>query len=206
VRLPDPPILVITDRSLSAESLETRAEALFRGGCRWLSLREKDLSPAARQALLGRLTAIGAHYGATIGVHGDPAAARPYRSALHLPAGADLAEARRRLGPGRLIGQSCHGLAETVAAAAADYVTLSPIFATTSKPGYGPGFSAEDIAAVTAAAPTLVLALGGITIATLPKLKGTGVAGIALIGEAMQTPEPETWFAQLSLAWASRTI
>ena len=55
--LPYPPILVITDRMQCAEPLEVRAAALFRGGCRWLSLREKDLEPEQRRALLERLIA-----------------------------------------------------------------------------------------------------------------------------------------------------
>jgi thiamine-phosphate pyrophosphorylase len=85
--LPDPPILVITDRSQCPESLEDRAEKLFRGGCRWLSLREKDLPASERLSLLRRLIAIGKNFGAQVGVHGDIDAALASGAALHLPAG-----------------------------------------------------------------------------------------------------------------------
>jgi thiamine-phosphate pyrophosphorylase len=194
--LPQPPILVITDRMRSAEPIEERALALFRGGCRWLSLREKDMAPAARLELLARLVAIGRGFGAVISVHGDIAAARHLGTGLHLASGADPVAPRLAVGGG-LLGQSCHSAEELRAAAAGgvDYATLSPIFASVSKPGYGP---AGDLIALAGAAPIPVLALGGITRETLPRLAGTGFAGIAVLGEAMVTPEPEAWFGRLA--------
>ena len=138
--LPTPPILVITDRKQCPDGLEARAAALFHGGCRFLSVREKDLAPGERRALLIRLAALGREVGATMCVHDDIDAAGALGIALHLPAAGDAARARRTLGDLTLIGQSCHSRAEIRAAAAAgvDYVTIGPAFATASKPGYGP--------------------------------------------------------------------
>ena len=62
--LPDPPLLVITDRRQARGPLEMVAEAAFAGGCRWLSLREKDLDALSREALLRRLVTIGRRFGA----------------------------------------------------------------------------------------------------------------------------------------------
>lgn len=198
--LPDPPILVITDRTQCLEPLEARALALFRGGCRWLSLREKDLAAPARRALLDRLIAIGREFGATVGVHEDAEAALACRCTLHLPASADLAAPRRALGADALIGQSCHNAAELAASAAAgaDYATLGPVFGTESKPGYRPTHAPADLAAMAARAGLPVLALGGIGAATVPRLAGTGFAGIAIMGEAMRIPDPEVWFMRLA--------
>ncbi len=50
--LPDPPVLVISDRSQARRPLIEVAEAAFAGGCRWFSLREKDLPAGERRALL----------------------------------------------------------------------------------------------------------------------------------------------------------
>jgi thiamine-phosphate pyrophosphorylase len=196
VTLPAPSILVITDRRQCSEPLENRAEALFRGGCRFLSLREKDLVPEARLDLLRRLDGLGRYYGAKLCVHDDLAAASVCGTALHLPAKGDAAAARRRLGPKALIGQSCHGRAEIAAAAAAgvDYVTLSPVFPSAGKPGYEP-LASVDLAGLSIP----VLALGGITRETLPALPA-GFAGIAIMGEAMTTPDPVAWFAAISTA------
>ena len=185
------PILVITDRTQCAEPLEARAAALFRGGCRWLSVREKDLEPPQRRALVERLIGVAGPFGAVVGVHDDLEAAAALRIPLHLPAHGDLRAARGRLRD-VLIGKSCHDAGEIAAAAGADYVTLSPFFPTASKPGYRTGV---DLRAVAAGAALPVLALGGVTRATL--LQVSGVAGVAIMGEAMRVAEPESWFASL---------
>ena len=43
MRLPEPPLLVISDRTRRAGRSNEVAEAAFAGGCRWFSLREKDM-------------------------------------------------------------------------------------------------------------------------------------------------------------------
>ncbi len=202
MRLPAPPILVITDRAQCPEPLEARALALFRGGCRWLSLREKDLESEARLALLERLVAIGRDFGATVGVHGDLEAARSSAAAFHLPAGGDPQSARSALGPSVLIGQSCHGAADLAAAAdrGADYATLGPIAPTRSKPGYRSSTAPRNLAALAASAGYPVLALGGVTTENAARLVGWGFAGVAVLGEAMRAPDPQAWFAGLAAA------
>jgi thiamine-phosphate pyrophosphorylase len=195
VNLLPSPILVITDRQQCPDSLEERAVALFAGGCRFLSLREKDMQPAERLALLRRLSALGRMFGATISVHDDIGAAQACAAALHLPAGGDIAEARRIMGATALIGQSCHSRAEMLAAAAggADYVTMGPVFASASKPGYAP---AVELEAAIADIPVPILALGGITLDTLPLIPA-GFGGIAVMGAAMTTAAPQDWFGRL---------
>lgn len=207
MNLPDPPILIVTDRMQSADPLEARAEALFRGGCRWLSLREKDWPPERRIATLRNLIAAAAPFGARIGVHGDVEVAALCGCALHLPAGADAAAARERLGTGSLIGQSCHRADEVAEAArkGADYVTLGPVFASASKPGYEP-LAAAHLEPVAGRAGIPVLALGGMSAAALPKLDRVRFAGAAIMGEAMRTPSPEAWFASILSCWKNTII
>ncbi len=199
--LPDPPILIITDRRQCAEPLEDRAAALFRGGCRWLSLREKDLPSQDRVALLRRLIAIAHPFGATVGIHDDLAAALACGAPLHLPAQADLRAARQALGPHILLGKSCHTPAELQAAGDIDYATLSPVFPSAGKPGYGPALGPAGIAAIAAKAAIRVVALGGITQFTLAQLAGTPIAGVSIMGEAMTIAEPAGWFAGILDVW-----
>ena len=59
MKLPDPPLLVISDRIQARRPLTEIAAAAFRGGCRWFSLREKDLPAAERRALLADLVGLG---------------------------------------------------------------------------------------------------------------------------------------------------
>src|SRR5690606_215169 len=84
-------------------------------------------------------------------------------SGLHVQSPAMVAAARGRFGGGWLIGMSAHTAADVEAAAraGADYVTLSPIFATASKPGYGPALGPQAISAA-GVAGIPVLALGGV--------------------------------------------
>jgi thiamine-phosphate pyrophosphorylase len=204
--LPDPPILVITDRGQCSEPIEARAEKLFQGGCRWLSLREKDMDAGNRLSLLRRLIEIGAGVGARVSVHGDLEAALRLGASLHLPAGSDARSVRNLVGSTVFLGQSCHDDAEVQAAEGADYVTLSPAFVSPSKPGYAPFLSLTDIAAITRRSALPVLALGGVTAENLTALANLGIRGIAVMGGAMRTPEPQTWFSELAARWRTTIL
>jgi thiamine-phosphate pyrophosphorylase len=200
--LATPPLLVISDRSQSRRPLIEVAAAAFKGGCRWFSLREKDLPDAERRALLAQLVALGRHHGATVTVHDDiDAAIAAGAGGLHLPSGGDPAAARARL-PGGLIGASAHGVTEATAliAAGADYVTISPIFLTDSKPGYGPALGLDGLAKAVAAAKGPVIALAGITQVNAASCLKAGAAGIAVMGEIMRSADPEATVRALVVA------
>jgi thiamine-phosphate pyrophosphorylase len=196
VRPPVPPVLVITDRGQAKRPLEEIAVALFAGGCRWLSLREKDLPPVERRALLQRLVALGKECGATITIHDDLDAAAALGTGIHLPADGSVAAARRALGADALIGISAHRKEEVVqaAAAGAGYATLSPIFPSASKPDYGP---ALGLAALRGPWPLPVLALGGVDAGNAAACCDAGASGIAAMGEAMRAASPRDFMADL---------
>jgi thiamine-phosphate pyrophosphorylase len=193
VRLPAPPLLVISDRRQARRPLEELAEVIFAGGCRWLSLREKDLPPAERRALLSALVALGRRRGATVTVHEDIDAAVTARAGgVHLPSAGSPAAARDRL-PGGLIGASAHSSAEASALldSGADYVTISPVFLTASKPGYGPAIGLDGLAEIVARVPGPVIALGGINATNAPLCLSAGASGVAVMGEVMRATNPQ---------------
>jgi thiamine-phosphate pyrophosphorylase len=185
------PLLVITDRHQARHSIETLAAAVGRGGGRWLLLRDKDLAREARRDLALRLAKIAAEHGFALSISTDIELAAVAGAGVHLQAAAAVAAARRRLGSAAIIGVSAHGLDDVVAAAAAqaDYVTLSPIFLTASKPDYGP---ALGIAALRAAAEREipVLALGGVTAETAGACLAAGARAVAAMGEIMRADDP----------------
>jgi thiamine-phosphate pyrophosphorylase len=192
VRLPVPPLLVISDRRQTGLPLERVAKGVFAGGGRWFSLREKDLPPAERRALLGRLVALGRRFGAVVTVHEDiEAAAAADADGVHLPSAGNVAAARSRL-PHGLIGASAHSADEASALlrAGADYVTVSPIFVTSSKPGYGPVLGLDGLGCIVAEAPGPVVALGGITDGNTAACLAAGARGIAVMGEVMRSEDP----------------
>ena len=202
--LPQPPLLVISDRSQAKRPLLEIAEAAFAGGCRWFSLREKDLPAAERRALLAELVVLGRRYGAAVMAHDDIDAVEAVGAAgVHLPGGSNPAAARRRL-PEGLIGVSTHSAGEAAAQlrAGADYVTLSPIFLTDSKPGYGPALGLKALAAAASAASGPIVALAGITPDNAASCLATGAHGVAVMGEVMRAADPEAVVRRLIAALA----
>lgn len=192
--LPVPPLLAITDRHLSTLPLAETADRLFASGVRWLSLRDKDLADADRLALARMLLQRARPWGARITLHGDPAlAAEAGVDGVHLPAGFDPAAARALLGPAALIGLSCHDsdgadLVERVRGAV-DYLTLSPVFPSASKPGYGPCLGTSGLRRWTGLGVPVV-ALGGIDEArAVADCLAAGAAGVAAMGLAMRGPQ-----------------
>jgi len=200
VILPRPPILVITDRRQARQPLAQVVEAIFAAGGRWLLLREKDLAPDARLVLLERLLAIARPYGASVLGSAEVAAAEAAGAAgVHLPDSGDVAAARAALGAGALIGYSAHDRAGAVKAARAgvDYVTLSPIFPSPSKPGHGPALGLDGLRDIAVGLPVPVLALGGVTAARLADCLGAGAAGVAVMGAVMGADDPGAAVAAL---------
>jgi thiamine-phosphate pyrophosphorylase len=181
-------LLLVTDRHQAAVALADIVSDALAAGAGWVSLRDRDLPPAERRALAQRLLAIVRARGAHLSIGGDvDLAAEIAADGVHLAANASVAAARARLGPHALIGVSAHGDADIAAAAAAgaDYATLSPIFATASKPGYGPALGVAALAhAARRALP--VFALGGITAVRADECLRAGAAGIAVMGEVMR--------------------
>src|SRR5262245_32799781 len=116
MRLPDPPLLLVTDRRQARRPLPEVVGAALTAGCRWISLREKDLPEDEQVGLARMLIPMARRHGARLTVHGDAALAQAAGAdGVHLPSGSDPAAARTLLGPGQLIGVSIHTVTEAEA-------------------------------------------------------------------------------------------
>ncbi|WP_342151255.1 thiamine phosphate synthase [Methylorubrum sp. SB2] len=190
-----PPLLVVTDRHGAPRPLAETVRAVAAGGARLVWLRDRDLDRAARRALALDFLGVLAPLGGRLVTGGDVAlAAETGAHGVHLggaAGAADIAQARAALGPKTLIGVSAHSPIEAAAAAeaGADYATLSPIFLTASKPGYGPALGLSALEACRAL-PIPVFALGGVGAAEAPACLGAGAAGIAVMGGLMRSADP----------------
>ena len=203
--LPDPPLLVITDRTMVRASLEMALERAFEGGCRWVMIREKRINEAERLSLVERIIQMAEPFGAKVVVNTDLKAGG-IANGVHLPQGQPLIDARAELGLDKIIGVSAHTIDEVRAAASAgaDYVTISPIFLTQSKPGYGPALSLEGLAKAANLAEIPVIALGGVTSANANACRRAGAAGVAVMGTIMRARDPaipvhdilKKWYAE----------
>lgn len=88
---------------------------------------------------------------------------------------------KQRFGENLIIGVSCHDLDEVRRAEqeGADYIYLSPIFVSPSKPGYGPPLGLSVLATAVLSVRIPILALGGITPANEAQCMAAGAAGFA---------------------------
>lgn len=92
---------------------------------------------------------------------------------------------------GFLVGRSVHDVASARTATEAgglDYLIFGSVFATASKPGRSPA-GLDALAAVAAATPLPVLAVGGVTAERIPAVSRAGAMGIAAIGLFADSPE-----------------
>jgi thiamine-phosphate pyrophosphorylase len=192
-KLPDPPLLVVTDRQQARMPLADVVRAALSAGCRWVSMREKDLSQDDQIALASTLLPIARRHGARLTVHGDAALAKACGSdGVHLPAGADAVQARNMLGREKLVGVSLHTVteAEAIDPAIVDYAIAGPAFETPSKPGYGPEIGRKGLAEIARAAPVPLLAIGGLNATRAAEVLAVGPAGIAVMGSIMRGVDP----------------
>jgi thiamine-phosphate pyrophosphorylase len=185
-------LLVVTDRHQAVRPLDQVVAAAVDAGARWYWLRDNDLAPDERRRVAEDLRAITRRHGAALSIGRDiELAAAIEADGVHLQSPAFVAEARRRLGRREVIGISAHTLCEVeeAAAAGADYVTLSPIYGTASKPGYGPPLGPE-ILQQSATYGIPVLALGGVTAERIAECSDFGAAGAAIMGPVMRAARP----------------
>jgi thiamine-phosphate pyrophosphorylase len=193
MKLPNPPLLLVTDRHQARLPLAEVVTAALVAGCRWVSVREKDLSADEQIALARTLLPAARRHGARLTVHGDAALAQACGAdGVHLPAGSDSARSRALLGADKLIGVSIHTIteAEAIDPGTVDYAIAGPAFETASKPGYGPEIGRKGLAEIARAARVPVLAIGGINVARVAEVLAAGPAGVAVMGSIMRAADP----------------
>jgi thiamine-phosphate pyrophosphorylase len=181
MKLPEPPLLIVTDRRQARLPLAEVVRSALAAGCRGVSVREKDLLPIARR------------YDARLTLHGEAALAKACGvDGVHLPAGSDAAAGRAMLGPDKLIGVSLHTVteAEAIDPDVVDYAVAGPTFETASKPGYGPEIGRKGLTEIAHAASVPILAIGGLNATRAAEVLAAGPAGIAVMGGVMRAVDP----------------
>jgi thiamine-phosphate pyrophosphorylase len=179
-------------------------EGLLRGGIRLVQVRAKGgIAPQFLHAIVARVRAAG---GTTI-VNDDPELALE-ADGVHLGqedlAGVDLRALRAKLGP-RAIGLSCGTPAEAraIPAGLVDYVGAGPIFATASKRDAGGPIGVNGVRVVVEATALPVAAIGGITLASLPRVRESGARMAAVISALAGAADPQTTARALVAAWGA---
>ncbi|MGH7255131.1 MAG: thiamine phosphate synthase, partial [Nitrospirales bacterium] len=94
-----------------------------------------------------------------------------------------LAQARRLLGPSRIIGISTHNLDQVTAATAggATYLGFGPVYPTASKENPEPVVGIEGLRSARQLTTVPVFAIGGMTADRLDEVRAAGADGVAVI-------------------------
>ncbi len=101
--------------------------------------------------------------------------------------------ARRLLGREKLLGisiQETRAMHEAVREGA-DYLSLSPVFATATKPDHEQPLGLERVRALAGRSPLPVVVIGGINRTNVTEVMRTGVQGVCVVSAIMSAPDPE---------------
>ncbi len=198
---PTPRLVLVAGSGRSALPLPDLAAAALAGGVDAIQVRMPGVELAAvREAALAIRGRAGP--AVTLLVNGDAALAAELGAGLHLPerAGpAAIAAARESLGIGAIVGRSVHSPAAAAASAGADHVLAGHVFPTPSHPGEHP-IGLTGLAAIVAAAPCPVLAIGGIDATNAAAAIRAGASGVAVISAIAWAPDPEAAARRLRAA------
>ena len=170
------------------------ARAVLAAGTPLLQLRVKH-EPTGRFVELARAVKAEAdRHGAVLLINDRADIAKLVEAAgVHL--GQDdlpVSAAREILGPRAIIGFSTHTLAQAEAAAReglADYLGFGPIYATSSKDNPDPVQGLDGLRAVRSQLQMPLVAIGGITAATIADVLAAGADAVAMIGEIVRATD-----------------
>lgn len=179
-----------------AHGLDPRAvaEACFRGGARWVQIRQKAGGSAALLELVEAVSRVAAPFGASVIVNDRADVCRMAACAgVHvgqedLPAD----EVRRLVGPDAIVGLSTHDRAQVDAALAttATYIAVGPVYTTATK-DTGYGARGLELVGYAANRGKPVVAIGGITLERAPGVLRAGAAAVAVITDVLTGGDPE---------------
>lgn len=186
-------VCLITDRKTSGGAGEEAVKAALEAGIQWVQYREKERTRREIYCEAMQLREMTRRFGALFIVndHADIALAVD-ADGVHL--GQDdlpLPEARKVMGS-RIIGISTHSVREAVAAAAggADYVGFGPVFSTVTKKA-GASKGVDMLEEVKSSVSIPVVAIGGISIESLPAVRETGVDAVAVASGILRGSIPD---------------
>ncbi len=181
-------IYAVTDRAWTGRmTLFEQVEAALKGGATMVQLREKGLGERDFDGFLEearRMHALTARYGVPLIIDDNiEIALQSGAEGVHVGQNdMDAGEARRLLGPERILGVAAKTVEQARRAqdAGADYLGSGAVFGTSTKADAIP-MSMEQLREICASVQIPVVAIGGICLENIGRLAGSGVAGAAIV-------------------------
>ena len=186
-------LYAVTDSGKDADRpLPKRVESALKGGATCIQLREKELR--------GEVRALCAAYRVPLIINDDvDLAIRLDADGVHVgQQDMEAKEARRRLGPEKIIGVSARTVEQAVQAwkDGADYLGVGAVFHTGSKAD-ARQIEHETLRRICSAVPIPAVAIGGIAEKNALELAGSGISGIAVISAIFAEEDVEAAAARM---------
>ena len=188
-------LYLVTDRPLSlGRPLEEIVEGAVEGGVTIVQLREKEAPTGEFVALAKRLKAVLAPLGIPLIINDrvDVALASD-ADGVHIgQSDMPYEDARRLLGPGKIIGLSVENLEDLERANAldVDYVGISPVYGTPTKSDTAEPFGLEGLRRAVAMSVHPTVAIGGMNSSTIAEVMQAGTNGVAVVSAICSAPSP----------------
>lgn len=178
-------LYAVTDRSwLGDNTLASQVEQALEGGVTFLQLREKELAEADFLEEAKVIQKLCRKYKVPLVINDNvEIAAAVDADGVHVgQSDMEAGEARRKLGPDKIIGVSVRTVEQALIAQknGADYLGVGAVFPTGSKAD-AVEVSRETLEEICRAVSIPVVAIGGISRDNVMSLRGSGICGIAVI-------------------------
>lgn len=178
-------VYAVTDRTWTGEkSLFCQLEEALQAGVTLVQLREKELDDDAFLEEARQIKALTDSYGVPLIINDNVKVALACDAAgVHIgQADMDAACVRRLLGPDKILGVTAKTVEQARRAekAGADYLGSGAVFGSSTKREALP-MTMERLKEITASVSIPVVAIGGIHKGNIRQLKGTGIAGAAVV-------------------------
>ena len=201
-------LYAVTPDLADTTALLAQVDAALAGGARLVQYRNKVADAPLRLAQAQALASLCRRYGVPLIIndHLDLALAVEAEG-LHI-GGEDgsVADARQRLGPGRILGVSCYRRIENALEAArhgATYVAFGGFFPSRVKPGSG-GAPLAILSEAKSRPALPVVAIGGITVQNAPSLIEAGADSVAVITALFDAPDVKAAAKRFSALFSTR--
>ncbi|MCY4305634.1 MAG: thiamine phosphate synthase [Aestuariivita sp.] len=188
-------LYLIIDLNLcgNAGLLETVRQAIS-GGVTMVQLRHKDGTTDDRVKMAMSLKPILANSGIPLIINDDIEAAVAVNAAgAHVGQNDMLPhEAKRLLGPDRILGLSCEteDHIQLLNLDSVDYIGIGPVFSTDSKSDHAQPIGFDGLAKLINLSPVPTVAIGGLKAIHMNRVFAAGADGVAVISAICGQPDP----------------
>lgn len=188
-------LYAVTDRTwLHTETLPCQVEKALRGGVSLVQLREKDCSQDGLYEDARAIQALCRKAGVPFIINDHAELAQQLDAdGVHVgQMDMESGKLRHLLGADKIIGVSVQSVAQALRAQAsgADYLGVGAMFQTNTKTD-AVEVSLATLRAICRAVSIPVVAIGGIGLSELPRLRGCGLAGIAVVSAIFSAQDIE---------------